>query len=232
MEAKSATEAPIWPERAVTKLAVDEIRSALHEILLDHVGLFSGQAICRDRRIELLLCRIDHCLNETVDGFPFFLRDSRERLSVAELLAQLISGQSEIGRCGVQPGELTHVPGSSIVAVEPAEAAEEERRISGLDPRFELRALFLGEPAGSDRLLNAVLQALLERFLERARLDAELRRSVVDDRLALAARPEHARRGDRGRCAESDREHEHYGRAGGECWPSAFFHSEDVTRDV
>jgi len=86
---------------------------------------------------------------------------------------------------------MTQVPRPSIApeAVETAEAAEEERRVSGLDPVLELRALFVGEPAGLDSLSDAVLQPFFERLLERARLDAKLGRSVFDDRLALVVDP-------------------------------------------
>ena len=104
MGAKSAAGAPISPERAETELAVDEIRRALLQILLDHVRPVSGEAICGDRCIELLLRRVDHRLNETFDGLPCFLGDGRKGLAVAELFTQLIPCQSEIRRCSVQPG--------------------------------------------------------------------------------------------------------------------------------
>ena len=102
MEAESAAKAAIRPERAATKLAVDEIRRALFEVLLDHVGALFGQTTGRNRRVELLLGRLDQRLNEAVDGLSFLLRDLRKRVSVAELLVQLVLRQPEVGSCGLQ----------------------------------------------------------------------------------------------------------------------------------
>src|SRR6184192_75547 len=57
-----------------------------------------------------------------------------------------------------------------------------------LDPLLELVALGLREAAGRDGLVDAILERLLQRGAERARLDAELFRRVVDHRLALLLR--------------------------------------------
>jgi len=139
--AVGAAKASICPKPASTKLAVDEIRRALFEVLLDHVGALFGQATGRNRCVELLPCRVDHRLNETVDGRSFFLRDVRERVSVAKLLVQLSLRQSEIGRCRLEPRERIRAWPSITKAVKAAEAAEEGRRLAGIDPLLQLRTL-------------------------------------------------------------------------------------------
>ena len=208
------------------------IRSA--RFCLDHLGALFGQATGRNRRVELLLGRIDHCLDEAVHGLSLFLRDVRERVSVPESLMQLILRQPEVGRRRLEPSQPARMGMSSVgaTAVKAPEAPEEERRITGLDPFLELRPLLLGERARVDRLLDAVLHPLLERLLERARLDAELRRSVVDDRLTAVGRLQRIRCGDGDGCSQGDCDHERRRRACNELDPRVLFHAGDETRAV
>ncbi len=114
--AGSAAEAPIGPERATTKLAVHEIHRPSFDVLLDHVGALLREATRRNRLVELLLGRVDHCLNETVDGFPLVFCDVRERGSVVELLVQLILRQPEIGGRCVESPEPTRASAISVTA--------------------------------------------------------------------------------------------------------------------
>src|SRR4029079_17966612 len=66
--------------------------------------------------------------------------------------------------------------------------SDEEREVARLDPLLHRRALLLGQAARLDRLVDAVLEGLLERGIQLRRVDAELLRRVVDDRLALVVR--------------------------------------------
>lgn len=217
-------------ERSPAKLAIDEIRGALLETLLDHVSPLSRKAVGGDGGVELFFRRTHHGLNETVDGLAFCLRHRGERLTVAKPLAERVLGLSEIGRCSSQPCVVAEVPRPSI-ATKPPEAAQ-KRHCSGLDPLLELRALLFGELAGVNCLLNAILQRLLERVFEGARLDSQHSGSVVDDCLAILVRSEHTGSGNRGGGAESDREHECHDRAGNEFVLVCLSMPEDETRGV
>src|SRR6478609_7429544 len=64
-------------------------------------------------------------------------------------------------------------------------AAEEQWRVSRRDPRLERLALSLREAAVRDSRVDAILERLRQCRAKLRRLDAELLRSVVDDRLAL-----------------------------------------------
>ena len=68
------------------------------------------------------------------------------------------------------------------------ESSEDERCVSRVDALLERVGLLLRETAVLDSLIDAVLERLLERVRELARLDAELLRGVVDNRLALLLR--------------------------------------------
>ncbi|CAN5320852.1 hypothetical protein BH20ACT13_BH20ACT13_18710 [soil metagenome] len=96
--------------------AAELIRRPLFESLLDHVGPGSCQATGRNGFVELLLGRVDQCLNEAVHGFSFSPRDVRKRVSVMEVLAQLIPRQSQIGRRCLEPREPTWMDRPSITA--------------------------------------------------------------------------------------------------------------------
>ena len=127
MEAESAAEAPDLARRGR-----DEARRSrdpsirCFEVRLDHVGPLLRQTTGRNRRVELLPGRGDHCLNETVDGFPSFLRDVCERVSVAEPFVQLLLRQPEIGRRCLESPEPTRVSVLSVTAraVKAPEATE------------------------------------------------------------------------------------------------------------
>src|SRR5512132_3379819 len=79
----------------------------------------------------------------------------------------------------------------------------EEREVVGLDPLLQLVALLLRQPAGGYRGVDPVLERLLERGAELARLDTQALGGIVDDRLALLARRvgRELCRGDSGACA-------------------------------
>ena len=77
---------------------------------------------------------------------------------------------------------------TELAPIGAAAMAEEQRELVGVDPLLEPRRLFLGQRSGVDGLVDSVLERLLQRVRERLRLDAELGRGVVDDRLALLAR--------------------------------------------
>ncbi len=197
------------------------------------VGALFGQTTGRNRRIELLLGRVDQRLNEAVDGLSFLFRDLRKRVSVAELFVQLILRQPEVGSCGLQPREQPRVrPSVGAKAMEAPETAEEKRRLAGIDPLLELRTLLLGKPPLLDGLVDAVLQRLPKRSLEGTGLDAELGCRVVDYCLALVARGHDERRTHCCGRAERDDEQERRDPGRGELDPAVFVHSEDETRDV
>ena len=87
-----------------------------------------------------------------------------------------------------------------------AAGAEQQRMVVGVDSLLELRPLLLGQAPSLDRLVDPVLQRLLQRVRECLGLDAELLGGVVDDRLALFARRQKARRGYGTRRTEADHE--------------------------
>ena len=87
-----------------------------------------------------------------------------------------------------------------------AATAEEERHVAGVDPLLDPVALRLRQPACLDGRVDAVLQGLLQRGGQRARLDAELLRSVVQDGLAFLPGREHPGGRDGGARAGDDQE--------------------------
>ena len=131
------------------------------------------------------MAAVDHGLNEAVDGLPFLLRDLRERVSVAELFVQLVLRQPEVGSRGLEsrePIRANAVPRRGQ-AVKAPEAAEEERRLAGSIRSSSSAPCSSVSRACSTASSTRFFNALPERLLERARLDAELGRSVVDYRL-------------------------------------------------
>ena len=70
----------------------------------------------------------------------------------------------------------------------------EQRHVAGLDPLLELVALGLRQPARRDGLVDTILERLLQRGAERARLDAQLLGSVVQHCLVLLLRRAELRR--------------------------------------
>src|SRR5215210_2693255 len=64
----------------------------------------------------------------------------------------------------------------------------EDRQLPRLDARLDRVALLLRQAPGFDSGVDAILECLLERGVELARLDVELPGGVVDDRLGLLLR--------------------------------------------
>ena len=91
---------------------------------------------------------------------------------------QLSLGQAEVGRGGVVAAEEAEVP-------EPAVRAEKERIVARVEALLERIAFGFGDPARRDCRVDAVAERFLQCVAELARRDAELLRSVVDDRLVL-----------------------------------------------
>src|SRR5439155_20853613 len=91
-------------------------------------------------------------------------------------------GQPEVARRTVQAGERAEVAEAVM------EPDAEQREIAGLNPLLQLVAFRLRQATCCDRGVDPIRKRLLECIAELARRDAELGRSVVDDRLALLAR--------------------------------------------
>src|SRR6478735_711031 len=212
----------------LAELAVDERLHALVELRLQLGGLRLRDPPVGDRFVDLLRLHRDERVDEAGDTLAFLLGDVGKGL-VVERLTEIRLAHTKIRRSRREELEVAVMTELAPIG---AAMSEEQRVLVRIDPLLELRGLFLGQRPGVDGLVDAVLEGLLERVRERLRLDAELGRGVVDDRLALLARWQHPRSSDRSSRAEPDDERCDRSAAGDERdLPASVHASHVITRD-
>src|SRR5436853_556766 len=101
------------------------------------------------------------------------------------------------GRATLDPRTVLLRPGGPRTAAVAEAWAGEERHVARFDPLLDLIGLRLRQPAGRRGCVDAVFERLLQRRTQVVRLNAELLRRVVDDRLVLLLRRREMRRGER-----------------------------------
>src|SRR5436190_3267940 len=182
----------LGPEAAqLWECAVDAIRDPLLQAREDRLLLRLRQPSGGYRRIELLLLGGVEDVHEITDGLAVLPGNLRESFAALELRPELCLGQPEIGRgCGEIVADMLERP--------VAEATEaEQRHRSGFDARFQRVAFGFREPSCCDGGVDAILERLLQRIRERARLHAELLSRVIHDGGAFLTRRAELRCADR-----------------------------------
>ena len=141
------------------EVTVHDRRRPLLQAGDDLVALRLGDPAGRDRLVEPLRRPRDDRRDQPVDGLALVLRDLRERVPVPKPQAQGVLADAEERSCDVEVAE--------AAVGEPARAGEtgpaEEREVAALDPLLHRPPLRLGQPARLDRLVDPVLERLLER---------------------------------------------------------------------
>src|SRR5262245_24336724 len=194
-KAGSRPEPGVRAQSGAVELSVNE---GLHPVLQPRLDL--GRLCLRDTSagdglVDLLVLGGDQRCHEPRDGLALVLGELAQRLGF-ERVTQFVLVHPEV--CGRSAEEVRVLPESAspeITATKPEAAtvepgAEEERVLARIDLRLQPLRLLLGQGACVDRVVDSILQRLLQRIGKLLGLDAELGRRVVDDRLALVVRRE------------------------------------------
>ena len=165
---------------AVRFARVDAACNASAQAAQQIVRLRLREPAGRDGRVDVLLHVRDQRVDQPGRRLAVRLRDLRKRLASLELGAQLILGDSEIARRGVEAVE--------VEVTELATRSGEEREVPRVDALLQRVAFGPRDPARCNRSIDAIAKRLLQCVTELARGDSELLRGVVQDRLVLLGR--------------------------------------------
>ena len=129
------------------EFTVHHVLDPLRQVGEDLVALLLGEPPGLDGGGDVLLRRVDHRLDEAVDGLALGTGNLGERVAALEPLAQLVAGQTEVGRGSFEASEVNLVVvAGAVVEERPAE----ERGALGLEMLLERVRLLLREVAVCD----------------------------------------------------------------------------------
>src|SRR4029079_3049206 len=154
-------------EAVLGQLAVDQVVEVLLEARKDPLLLGGGEPPRLHGGVELRLRVLEHGVLQSGDRLVLRLGDVGDALAAFEPRAQLGLGQAEVARGRV---EAVHEPVRAARMPEPEGRPTEQRQLPGLDALLELLALLLGQAPVGDGRVDAVLERLLQRGAQLARL--------------------------------------------------------------